>query len=190
MTDTGDTGKKGFEATLGSVQSRLQAFIGSRVRIREDAEDIFQTVICQFLRVSTALDPVENVTAWLFRSARNAITDQARKKREVLFSALFDDDGDSPEYDAMCDALLADPVTPEDEHLRLVIQQEIEAALRELPEDQRDIYLKTELEGLSYRDIARETGENINTLLARKHRAVRHLRERLRDLYEDIVFGD
>lgn len=170
---------------IRSCRTRLQAFIRGRVATVEDAEDVYQEIVGQLVRVDTLLRPVEQVGAWLFRAAKNEITDRQRKIKEVPFTALMNDDG--PEEEEFSEALFAKSRTPEEESLSRLVWEELDAALADLPKNQRDIFLWTEIDGLSFKDIAKKTGENVNTLLSRKHKAVLYLRDRLRDLYEDMI---
>ena len=144
-----------------------------------DAEDILQDVLFELVESYRAPQPVEQVGAWLFRVARNRITDFFRKKRpEALADEGIEDLLPSPE------------AGPEAAYARSVLVEELEVALGELPPAQRDAFIATEIEGRSFRELAAETGESVNTLLSRKRYAVLHLRERLRDIYEEIVEGE
>lgn len=179
------SGKIDLAAVLAGCQERLRAFIRKRVFPREDAEDVLQEVLYQFVRVNMLVQPVEQAAAWLFRVARNEITDRSRKKREVPLSATQDDGW--PEGDEIAEALFAESRTPEDEYLSELVWCELESALEELPEEQREAYVKTEFQGYSFKELAEETGVNLNTLLSRKRAATLHLRERLEWLREDIL---
>ncbi len=173
-------------AVIRLSQSRLRAFIRKRVPVREDAEDILQEVLHRFVRVSALMQPVENVMAWLYRAARNEIIDRTRKKKELPFS-LLDEGENSGTAEALADMLLGSALSPEEEYLNMLFWNELEAALEELPAHQCEIFEKTELQGHSFKQIAEQTGISVNTLLSRKHKAVRHLRKRLQELYEDIL---
>lgn len=162
---------------LQACQSKLRAFIRRRIPQREDVDDILQDVTLQLINVE---QPIENVSAWLFRAARNEMVDRGRKKREWLFS---DDDVG---YDVK-DVLFGEAQTPEDARLSEMFWDELERALADLPPDQREVFEKTELQDYSFKQLAQETGLPVQTLLSRKHRAVRYLRERLYALYHDIM---
>lgn len=171
---------------LNACRSRLKAFIRGRTAVRDDADDILQEVTYQLMNVE---HPVENVAAWLFRAARNEMTDRARKKRELPLSGFFngdDDEGDFAE-DELAETLFGVPQTPEEEYLRELLWQELESALAELPPAQREVFEKTELEGLSYKALVEETGVSMQALLSRKHKAVRYLRSRLRSVYDELT---
>ena len=176
--------------TFAEYRERLLKFIRSRVNALEDAEDIVQDVFYQFARVNDLANPVEQTAAWLYRAARNRIIDYYKKKKDVPFSVFADDDGDDDEdYDIsdIIDVLSADENTPETETLRAFVWDAIKNALDELPQTQRDIFIQTEFEGLPVKEIAEKTGVPINTLLSRKHYAVKHLREKLRGIYADMT---
>lgn len=167
-------------------RSHLRNFIRKRVPDRADAEDILQDVCYELVESYRAMKPIEEVTAWLFRVARNRIIDLFRRKaREAQRAAPVpaDEDGEllSPEL-----LLPSADDGPEAAYARGVLLEELEDALEELPEEQRDVFIAHELMGFSFKDLARETGLSLNTLLARKHYAIKHLRRRLRWLYDDF----
>ncbi len=172
-------------AALSACRSRLKAFIRGRTAVRDDADDILQEVTYQLMQVE---QPVENVAAWLFRAARNEITDRARKKRELPLSPFFsdDDDGDIVE-DELAETLFGVPQSPEEEYLNTLLWEELAQALAELPPAQREAFEKTELQGYSYKDLEQETGVSQQALLSRKHKAVLYLRARLRNVYEALT---
>jgi RNA polymerase sigma factor (sigma-70 family) len=181
--------KKTVADAFTEYRKRLLDFISSRVSSIEDAEDILQDVFYQFARVNDLMNPVEQTAAWLYRAARNRIIDTYKKKKELSFSVFtdsgnYDDDDDLSDF---IDILSADETTPETEMLRSFVWDAIKNAIDELPEAQRDIFIKTEFEGLPVKEIAEKTGVPVNTLLSRKHYAVKHLRERLREIYEDMT---
>ncbi len=168
-------------------RGRLRNFIRKRVRDEADAEDILQDVFYELVETYRLLKPVEQVGAWLFRVARNRIIDLFRKRKtgslEDEFSGSVAED-DAPRLD---DLLPSPEAGPEAEYARSVLLDELDAALDELPEEQREVFVANELEGRSFKDLAAETGVSINTLLSRKHYAVLHLRERLREIHEDFI---
>ena len=168
-------------------QSRLRQFIRRRVPDPRDAEDILQEVFSELVEANRLLMPIDHVAGWLFRVARNRITDLFRKHTpEPLpdrpFSADELDDG------LRLDDLLPSPdAGPEALYTRSAVFDAVAQALDELPREQRDAFVAHEIEGRSFKDLALETGLNVNTLLSRKRYAVLHLRERLRQLYEDTI---
>ena len=162
---------------------RLLRFIRSRVASQADAEDILQDVWYQFTKVINT-EPIEQISSWLFRVARNRVTDNYRKKRPQLL-----DFGNSDEEEQIlpADLLIAENELPEDENLREIFWEELFIALEELPPPQRDIFIWNELEDQTFQEISDRTGENIKTLISRKRYAVRHLRDRLQLLYEEFL---
>jgi len=167
-------------------QSRLRNFIRRRVHDSRDAEDILQDVFCELVEVNRLLMPIDHVTGWLFRVARNRITDFFRKKKPESFSdAAIADEND--ELLHLEDLLPSADAGPEALYARNVLLDELELAIDELPEDQRDVFVAHELEGRSFKEMAAETGVNVNTLLSRKRYAVLHLRERLRIIYDEFT---
>lgn len=183
---TGLAGESLLMSALNACRARLKAFIRGRTSVRDDADDILQEVTYQLMKVE---QPVENVAAWLFRAARNEMTDRARKKREVSLSGYFTgDDEDFPE-DELAETLFGVPHTPEEEYLKTLLWEELGHALSELPPPQREVFEKTELQGYSIKMLVEETGASEQALLSRKHKAVLFLRTRLRDVY-DALTGD
>ena len=166
-------------------QSRLRSFIRRRVMDPRDAEDILQDVFYQLMEANRLLMPIEHVTGWLFRVARNRITDLFRKKKPESFSdtAVADADGELLHLE---DLLPSPDAGPEALYARNVLLDELELALDELPEEQRELFVAQELEGRSFKEIAAETGLSVNTLLSRKRYAVLHLRERLQSIYDEF----
>ena len=167
-------------------QSRLRNFIRRRVPDPRDAEDILQDVFYELVEANRLLMPIEHVTGWLFRVARNRITDLFRKKRPESFSdtAVADEDGEVLQIEDLLPSLDAGP---EALYVRNVLLDELELALDELPEEQRDVFVAHELEGRSFKEMAAETGLSVNTLLSRKRYAVLHLRERLQNSYDEFT---
>jgi len=166
-------------------RSRLRNFIRRRVPDPGDAEDILQDVFYELVEANRLLMPIEHVTGWLFRVARNRITDLFRKKKPESFSnAAVAHDEDELLY--LEDLLPSPDAGPDALYARSVLLDELEVALEELPEEQREVFTAHELEGRSFKDMADETGVSINTLLSRKRYAVLHLRERLKDIYEEF----
>lgn len=167
-------------------RSRLRNFIRKSVPDSRDAEDILQDVFYELVEANRLLMPIGHVTGWLFRVARNRITDLFRKKKPDAFSdATVEDEGG--ELLQIEDLLPSPDAGPEALYFRNVLLDELEFALDELPDEQRDVFVAHELEGLSFKEIAAETGVSINTLLSRKRYAVLHLRERLQSIYDEFM---
>jgi RNA polymerase sigma factor (sigma-70 family) len=166
-------------------QSRLRNFIRRRVPDPRDAEDILQDVFYKLVEANRLLMPIEHVTGWLFRVARNRLTDLFRKKQPESFSdsAFADQDGELLRLE---DLLPSPEAGPAALYARHVLLDELELALDELTEEQREVFVAHELEGRSFKQIAAETGVSVNTLLARKHQAVLHLRQRLQSIYDEF----
>jgi len=167
-------------------QSRLRNFIRRRVPDPRDAEDILQDVFCELVEANRLLMPIDHVTGWLFRVARNRITDLFRKKKPESFSdTAFADEED--ERLLLEDLLPSPDAGPEALYVRHVLLDELELAVGELPEEQREVFVAHELEGRSFKQMAAETGVSVNTLLSRKRYAVLHLRERLQRIYDEFM---
>jgi RNA polymerase sigma factor (sigma-70 family) len=167
-------------------RSRLRNFIRRRVPDPRDAEDILQDVFYRLLEANRLLMPIEHVTGWLFRVARNRITDLFRKKTPELFSdtAVTDEEGQLLQIE---DLLPSPDAGPEALYFRNLLLDELELALDELPDEQREVFVAHELEGRSFKEISAETGVSVNTLLSRKRYAVLHLRERLQSIYDEFT---
>jgi RNA polymerase sigma factor (sigma-70 family) len=173
--------------TIGRERGRLRNFIRRRVADESEAEDILQDVFYELIEAYRLMKPIEQVGAWLYRVARNRIIDAFRKKKPEPF--LPDKDPDSEDGDSLSlEELLPSPdAGPEAAYARSILQEELEAAVDELPEEQREVFLAHEFDGFSFKEISAETGVSVNTLLSRKHQAVLHLRRRLQSLYEDFA---
>ncbi len=167
--------------------TKLFSFIRNRVREQEEAEDIFQDVMFELTASYRLMQPIEKMAAWLYRVARNKITDKYRKKRPVLLNDQMVYKGDDDDHLFLQDLIKSSEESPDKDFDQALIQIALESALDELPFEQRDVFIKHELEGLSFKEISNETGESVNTLLSRKRYAVLHLREKLRDLYEELM---
>jgi RNA polymerase sigma factor (sigma-70 family) len=170
--------------------SRLRSFIRRRVPDPRDAEDILQDVFYELVEANRLLMPIEHVTGWLFRVARNRIVDFFRKKKPESFgdTAVARDD-DADDLPAFEDLLPSPDAGPEALYARNVLLHELELAVDELPEEQRKVFVAHELEGRSFKEIAAETGVSVNTLLSRKRYAVLHLRQRLQNIYDEFTKG-
>jgi RNA polymerase sigma factor (sigma-70 family) len=167
-------------------QSRLGNFIRRRVPDPRDAEDILQDVFYTLVEANRLLMPIEHVTGWLFTAARNRITDFFRKKTPERFSELSAPD-DGGEQLAFEDLLASPDAGPDEIYARSALLDELEEVLDELPKEQREVFIAHEIEGRSFKQMAAETGVSVNTLLARKHYAVLHLRNRLQDVYTEFM---
>ena len=166
-------------------QSRLRNFIRRRVPDARDVEDILQDVFYELLEANRLLVPIEHVTAWMFRVARNRITDLFRRKKPESFSdsATESEDGELLRFE---DLLPSPDAGPEALFARNALFDELTAAIEDLPEEQRKVFLAHEVEGRSFKEIAAESGVNVNTLLARKRYAVLRLRERLQEFHDEF----
>jgi RNA polymerase sigma factor (sigma-70 family) len=179
--------KKHVTQIVGETGQRLLRYIRARVSSDADAEDILQDV---WQRLVSTLDqgPVEQVGAWLYTVARNRIIDRSRKPKMDSLEAIAADvtDDDDPTSDVI-GFLLRDNNSPATEHIRRLFWEKLHDALAELPQEQRQVFIWHELEGLAFQDMAALTGENLNTLLARKRYAVLHLRQRLAPLRDEFL---
>jgi RNA polymerase sigma factor (sigma-70 family) len=167
-------------------RSKLVGFIRERVRSKEEAEDILQDVFANVLAAASEVtEPIENLGAWVFTAIRNRIIDSYRKKRPQTFTDTIysDDEGDVASFENFLSDIT---LSPERSLVSRTIREAVLEALDELPKEQKYAFVKNEFEGVSFREMAEETGENINTLLARKRYAVLYLRKRLKELYENL----
>jgi len=167
-------------------QSRLRNFIRRRVADPRDVEDILQDVFYKLVEANRLLMPIDHVTGWLFRVARNRIIDLFRRTKLDSFrdSPGAGDDADELNLE---DLLPSPDAGPDAEYARKVLLDELELAINELPKEQRDVFLAHEVEGRSFEQIAGETGVSINTLLSRKRYAVLRLRRRLQSIYDELT---
>ena len=173
---------------VAEERSRLRNFIRRRVPDPSDAEDIVQEVFYELVEANRLLIPIEHVTGWLFRVARNRIIDLFRKKKPDAFSDRAVE-GEGGELLRIEDLLPSPDAGPEALYFRSVLFDELELALDELPKEQRDVFVAHELEGRSFKEMAAEIGVSVNTLLSRKRYAVLHLRERLQSIYDEFTSG-
>ncbi len=172
--------------TIAREQARLRQFIRKRVPDDGDAEDIFQEVFYELIAAYRLMKPVEQVGAWLFRVARNRIIDLFRSKRPAVLgndSMLTPEDGEAHRWE---DLLPSPDAGPEAAYARSVLLEELDAALEELPEEQRDVFVAHEIEGRSFKELSEATGVSVNTLLSRKRYAVLQLRRRLQAIYNEF----
>ncbi|MGI8950898.1 MAG: RNA polymerase sigma factor [Chitinophagaceae bacterium] len=174
--------KNNIGEVISTYSKRLMSFIRKRVTNEADAEDILQDVFYQFIGNT---QPVEQLTAWLFKVTRNKIIDRERKMHPDLLDDIYADDDD--ELMNWAELFFDESDNPETEYLRSLLWEELNDALDELPENQKQVFILNELEGISFKEIAEQTGETINTLISRKRYAVLHLRERLAVLRDELL---
>ena len=180
-TTMADGGKKNITQVVSTYSKRLLGFIRRRVNTDADAEDILQDVFYQFIGNT---QPIEQLTAWLFRVARNRITDVKRKHKPELLDDIY---GANEDILGWAELFFDANNNPETEYLRTLFWETLNTALDELPAEQKEVFVLHELEDISYKDIAQKTGASINTLLSRKRYAVLHLRERLQVLKDELL---
>jgi len=167
-------------------QSRLRNFIRRRVADPRDVEDILQDVFYKLVEANRLLMPIDHITGWLFRVARNRIIDVFRARKTESFSDTFA--GDDEDDDLHFEDLFPSPdAGPDAQYVRKALLDELELAIDELPKEQRDVFVAHELEGRSFGAIAGETGMSVNTLLSRKRYAVQRLRRRLQGIYDELT---
>ncbi|MDB4925449.1 MAG: sigma-70 family polymerase sigma factor [Mucilaginibacter sp.] len=165
----------------------LLGFIRKRVKSDADAEDILQDVWYQFSALVNS-EPIEQTGAWLYKVARNKITDKHKKKSETLLDDLFTGSNeDEDDTSGFKDFLMTEDSTPETEYIRTLFWEQLFNALDELPEEQKQVFIWQEMEDMTFQEIAEATGVNVNTLVSRKRYAVLHLRDRLQQLYQEIT---
>jgi RNA polymerase sigma factor (sigma-70 family) len=166
--------------------SRLRSYIRRRVVDQDSTEDILQEVFFELIEAYRLVKPIEQVSAWLFRVAKNRIIDSFRKRKLVSLSeATYGDDDDAAV--PLEDLLPSPESSPEAAYARGVLLDELDEALAELPEEQRSVFIAHEWEGYTFKELAAETGVSVNTLLSRKRYAVLHLRQRLQSIYDEFV---
>ena len=176
--------KRNIASVVQEYGSKLFGFIRNRVSTNVEAEDILQEVWYQLSRV-VELDSIEQMSGWLFRVARNKVTDNYRKTQPQLMGSFSSENEDEDDANVK-DILLSEFPTPEDENLKELFWEQLFSALDELPENQRNVFVWNELEDQTFQEISDRTGENIKTLISRKRYAVQHLRKRLQELYEEF----
>jgi RNA polymerase sigma factor (sigma-70 family) len=171
---------------IAEERARLRNFIRKRVPNEEDVEDLLQEVFYELVQANRLLMPIDYVTGWLFRVARNRITDLFRKKRPENFTdaSAMDEEGELLRIE---DLLPSSDDGPEALCFRNALLDELESALAELPDEQREVFVAHEVEGRSFNELAAESGVNVNTLLARKRYAVLHLRKRLQKMHDEFM---
>jgi RNA polymerase sigma factor (sigma-70 family) len=172
--------------TIMRERGRLSGFIRQRVPDPSEAEDILQDVFFEFIEAYRLPKPIEQVGAWLFRVARNRIIDRFRKKREDPLPQARETTGEDEDGYWLEQALPSLDSGPEAAYARAMLLDAISAALDELPAEQRDVFIAHELDGRSFKELATDSGVNLNTLLGWKRHAVLHLRSRLQPLYDEL----
>ncbi|MDR0560192.1 MAG: sigma-70 family RNA polymerase sigma factor [Prevotellaceae bacterium] len=183
--------KQSIDRQIAEYRPKLKSFIRGKVTNREDAEDILQDVFYQFVKtVNTAINPIENLSAWLYRVARNMIINFGAKKREAKMPVARNAGNDSELMMEISELFFdVDDSTPETEYLRSLVWEELENALAELPPEQRTVFELTEFENIPVKEISETTGVSVATLLSRKHYAILHLRKRLKELYNEFIYS-
>jgi RNA polymerase sigma factor (sigma-70 family) len=176
-----------ISAEIARQSPRLRNFVRGRVADAADAEDILQDVLFELVESNRLPRPVEQVGAWLFRVARNRITDFFRKKRPEALADVAGIAADESDLGAIEELLPSTVAGPEADFARGMLLEELDAALDELPPEQREVFVAHEIEGQSFKEIAARTGVGLNTLLSRKHYAVLHLRKRLQAIYDEFI---
>ena len=166
--------------------SRLRNYIRKHVLDREATEDILQEVFVELVEAYRLVKPIEQVSAWLFRVAKNRIIDRFRGRKLESLSSAGDGEGDDGAM-SLEDLLPSPDSGPEAAYARSVLLEEIDEALEEMPEEQRSVFIAHEWEGYSFKELSEETGVSVNTLLSRKHYAVLHLRRRLQSIHEEFM---
>jgi RNA polymerase sigma factor (sigma-70 family) len=176
--------KRNITQVITDYSKRLMGFIRKRVNNEADAEDILQDVFYQFVGNT---QPIEQMTAWLFTVARNKIIDRQRKKKPEALEDLFGEEENEEGGLNWTEFLFDASDNPEKDYLRTLFWEELNNALNELPEEQKQVFILNELEGVPFKEIAERTGETVNTLLSRKRYAVLHLRNRLSALKDELL---
>lgn len=178
-----DQGRSNITHVVNAYTKRLMGFIRKRVSNEADAEDILQDVFYQFIGNTK---PIEQLTSWLFTVTRNKITDKQRKHKPELLEDIHAGGDEESSFD-WTELYFEKDNNPETDYLRNLFWETLQTALQELPENQKQVFVLNELEGVPFKEIAEQTGESVNTLISRKRYAVLHLRERLAGLKQDLL---
>jgi len=176
-----DKQKRNITTVINDYSKRLLGFIRKRVSNDADAEDILQDVFYQLIGNT---EPIEQLTGWLFTVARNKITDKKRKHKPELLDDVYGDDDEMMNWTEL---FFDNDNNPETDYLRSLFWEALNNALNELPEEQKNVFVLNELEGIPFKEISERTGASVNTLLSRKRYAVLHLRERLQTLRDELL---
>lgn len=185
-----NSNQKNLKEWIAKYTPRLKSFIRGQVSSRDDADDILQDVFYQLAKtVDNAMNPIENISAWLYRVTQNMIINAETKKKEVRMPAYQEEDDENmlEEISGLLFHEDENEDSPETEYLRSLVWTELENALAELPAEQREIFELTELDGILVKEISKTTGVPVNTLLSRKHYAIVYLRKRLQTIYNDLI---
>jgi RNA polymerase sigma factor (sigma-70 family) len=178
--------QKQIAENVSQERGRLLNYIKKQVNSIDDAEDILQDVLFEYTENSLLLKPIEQATSWLYAVARNKIIDLFRKKKPV-YESEFDKTDIEEEFSSFLAEIVSESGNPEDDYTRQLILDEIEIALNELPEEQKDVFVKHELEGISFNQLTTEYDVTVNTLISRKRYAILHLRNRLQAIYQELI---
>lgn len=178
-----EQGRSNITHVVNAYTKRLMGFIRKRVSNEADAEDILQDVFYQFIGNTK---PIEQLTSWLFTVTRNKITDRQRKHKPELLEDIHAGGDEESSFD-WTELYFEKDNNPETDYLRNLFWETLQAALEELPENQKQVFVLNELEGVAFKEISEQTGESVNTLISRKRYAVLHLRERLAGLKQDLL---
>lgn len=187
QVNTNEPMSQNISDIFNKYKLQLRGFIAKRVPSKEDCEDILQNVFYQLAKTDLEANPIEHVSGWLYTVARNQITDRSRKQKEVLTPNVQDGGDEDSFVKEISEILFDEDSSPDILYLRSLVWEELENALSELPDEQRNVFELTELEGISFKEISESTGIPVNTLISRKRYAVLHLRERLSDLYNELL---
>jgi len=177
---------------IHDFRPRLLTFVRQRVSSNAESEDIVQDVFFQLIKTAdSAANPIQQVSGWLYKVARNTIINQKKKKREQEYPVYKNHKADDGSLKELADFLFnnSSSPSPDDENLRALVWTELEAALAELPYEQREIFELSEMNGIPVKDIAELVGIPVNTVLSRKHYAIKHLRNRLSDIYNELLYS-
>lgn len=188
MKNLEKTNNQNINQLISENEPQLKAFIRKRVSNKADAEDILQDVFLQLVKtVDETLNPIEQVSAWLYRVTRNTIINRGKKKTEEELPIYSTNEGEEVLQDFAEFLFNEESPSPETEYMRSLVWDELELALSELPPEQKEAFELMEIDGLSAKEVAEATGVSVNTLLSRKHYATKHLRIRLKELYNELL---